>query len=70
MPSAKDNLHRSLTESAPISVVEDKVEPSPPVEVEKEKTKKGKKGKKDKDKAATVEAIPLPMSPFAPQQRL
>ena len=42
MPSAKDDLHHSLAESAPISVVEDKVESSLPMEVEKEKTEKGK----------------------------
>ena len=52
----KDNLHHSLTKIAHVSPVEDEVESSPPVEVEKEKGesemngKKGKKGKKDKSK--------------------
>ena len=56
MPSAENDLHCSLTESAPISVVEDKVEPSLAMEVEKEKTEKAKKGKKDNGKAAAAEA--------------
>ena len=37
VPSAKADLHYSLTKSAPVSAVEDEVEPSPLVEVEKEK---------------------------------
>ena len=43
LPSPEDDLHRSLAKSAPVSAVEDKVESSPPVEVEKEKVEKGKK---------------------------
>ena len=56
VPSTEDNLHHALAKSAPISIVEDKVESSLPVEVEKEKAQKGKKGKKDKGKATAGEA--------------
>ena len=55
MPSIENDLHRFLAKSAPVSVVEDEVEPSPIVEVEKAKTKKAKKGKKGKSKAAAAE---------------
>ena len=44
VPSVEDDLHCSLAESAPVSIVEHEVELSPSVEVEKEKTEKGKKG--------------------------
>ena len=54
--SVEDDLHCSLAKSAPVSVVQDEVEPSPPMEVEKEKIEKGKKGKKGKGKAAAAEA--------------
>ena len=56
MPSMEDDLYCSLAESALISIVEDEVEQSPLVEVEKEKTEKAKKGKKGKGKAVAVEA--------------
>ena len=56
VPSMENNLHRSLAKCAPIGVVEDKVEPSPAVEVEKEKIEKAKKGKKGKGKVAAAEA--------------
>ena len=52
VPSMENDLHRPLAKCAPVGVVEDKVEPSPAVEVEKEKTEKAKKGKKGKGKAA------------------
>ena len=57
VPSMENDLHRSLAESAPVGVIEDEVEPSSAVEVEKEKTEKAKKGKKGKDKAAATEAL-------------
>ena len=38
VPSIENNLHRSLAESAPVGVVENEVESSPAMEVEKEKT--------------------------------
>ena len=56
VPSMENDLHRSLAKCAPIGVVEDEVEPSPAMEVEKEKTEKAKKGKMDKGKAAPTEA--------------
>ena len=56
VPSMENDLHRSLSECAPIGVVDDEVEPSPAVEVEKEKIKKAKKGKKGKGKPAPAEA--------------
>ena len=56
MPSMENDLHRLFAKSAPVSVVEDEVELSPVVEVEKEKTEKAKKGKKGKGKAAAAEA--------------
>ena len=37
VPSSKADLYRSLTKSAPVSAIEDVVEPSSLVEVEKEK---------------------------------
>ena len=58
VPSAEDDLHRFQAESALVSVVEDEVEPSLPVEVEKEKAHEGKKEKKDKGKAIAAEALP------------
>ena len=56
MPSIENDLHRFLVENAPVGVVEDEVESSPVVEVEKEKTEKAKKGKKGKGKAAPAKA--------------
>ena len=70
MPSAEDNLHCSFAKNAPISIVEDKVELSAPVEVEKEKIEKGKKGKKGKGKAAAAEALFTANVATRPQQRL
>ena len=57
VPSMENDLHCFLAESAPVSIVEDKVEPSPVVEVEKEKIEKAKKGKKGKGKATATEAL-------------
>ena len=56
VPSMENDLYHFLTESAPISVVEDEVEPLPVVEVQKEKIEKATKGKKGKGKAAATEA--------------
>ena len=56
MPSAEDDLHPSFAKSAPISAVEDEVEPSLLVDLKKEKAENGKKGKKDKGKATATEA--------------
>ena len=62
MLPVEDNLHHSLFKIAPVAVVEDDIEPLPPVEVEKDKgekedkgkkDEKEKKGKKDKGKATT-----------------
>ena len=45
VPSMENDHHRFLAKSAPISVVEDEVQPSAMVEVEKEKTsQEGKEG--------------------------
>ena len=50
MPLAKDNLHYFLAEGASVAIVEDDIELSPPVEVEKDEEEKGDCGNtKNKD---------------------
>ena len=70
VPSIENDLHRFLAESAPLSVVEDKVEPSSIVEVEKEKTEKAKKKRRARAMLQQQRPLLLLMSPLARQQRL
>ena len=51
MPPTEDDLHHSLAKVALVAIVEDDVELSPPVEVEKEKEENSEKDEKEKGKA-------------------